>query len=371
MRNQLRAVHRRRLAAAAALLAPATLFLTVAFLIPIASVLYNSVGNSSAGALLPHTVVQMEDWDGRSLPPDRVYAALAEDLEAASASNQVAELARMLNYRVSGYRSLLMRTAREFDDARPAAPTRSTFEAIDPRWAQVQYLAALKAASHPLTDFFILAALDLQHSADGGLERTPPERRIYLDYLGRTVWMCLVVTLSCLLMGYPLAYLIASTTGRTMRVLLMLVVLSLWTSILVRTAAWVIILRDDGPINGYLRGLGVTSGPIQLLYNRFSVYVVMIHVLLPFMILPIYSVMKGLPTNLLKAASSLGAGPVAAFLQVYLPLTLPGLSAGVLFTYKAVRLVLGLIGDVANSGEIAPLHNPCDIVAVVPMHLWC
>lgn len=333
LERKLGSFQRRRVLLSLALLTPVAAFLLVAFFIPLLSVLYNSVSGGDADTILPITSGQLRQWDRASPLGDDFYQVFAGELKEAKADNRVADLARVLNYRLPGYRSLVMRTAREVEDIAPAQMSRDKFLAIDRRWGETAYLVELRNAAAPFTDFFVLAALDLKHGDGGAIERAPENRRIYLDYLARTLWMCLVVTVLCLLLGYPLAYLVASTTGRTARILLMLVMLSFWTSILVRTAAWVIILRQDGLINGYLQTFGLVSAPLDLLYNRFSVYLSMVHVLMPFMILPIYSVMKSIPNNLLRAAASLGAKPHVVFLQVYLPLTLPGLSAGVLFTY--------------------------------------
>lgn len=359
LERKLNSFHRRRMLTALGLLTPVAAFLLAAFFIPLLSVLYNSVRGGDADTILPITSEQLRHWDGASILGDNFYQTLADELKDAKANNRVADLARILNYRLPGYRSLVMRTAREVEDLPPPQISRDSFLAIDKRWGEPTYLAELRNAASPFTDFFILAALDLKHGDSGTIERAPENRRIYLDYLARTLWMCLVVTVFCLLLGYPLAYLVASTTGRTARILLMLVMLSFWTSILVRTAAWVIILRQDGLINGSLQTVGLVSSPLDLLYNRFSVYLSMVHVLMPFMILPIYSVMKAIPANLLRAAASLGAKPHVVFLQVYLPLTIPGLSAGVLFTYilalgfYITPALVGSAGDQMISSLIA------------------
>ena len=114
---------------------------------------------------------------------------------------------------------------------------------------------------------------------------------------------------------------------------MILVLLPFWTSLLVRTAAWVVLLQREGPINGVLQALRITEQPLQLIYNRFGLYVAMTHVLLPFMILPLYSVMRAIPPQLMRAAASLGARPVRAFAQVYLPQTAPGIGAGCLLVF--------------------------------------
>ena len=114
---------------------------------------------------------------------------------------------------------------------------------------------------------------------------------------------------------------------------MILVLLPFWTSLLVRTGAWVVLLQREGPVNGLLQALGLTDEPLQLVYNRFGVYVAMTHILLPFMVLPLYSVMRGIPPEYMRAAASLGARPLRAFLRVYLPQTVPGIGAGCLLVF--------------------------------------
>jgi putative spermidine/putrescine transport system permease protein len=184
-----------------------------------------------------------------------------------------------------------------------------------------------------MSPFYLLAAVDLQQTAGGSLQRTPPEERIYLDILGRTVAVSASVTLLCLLMGFPVAALLTRVQGRTADWLMALVMLPFWTSLLVRTAAWVVVLQREGMVNTLLMRLGVIAEPLTLIYNRTGVLVAMTHVLLPFMILPLYSVLKGIAPQYLRAAASLGAPPVTAFVRVYLPLAAPGVAAGSLMVF--------------------------------------
>ncbi len=161
----------------------------------------------------------------------------------------------------------------------------------------------------------------------------PAQQAIYLDIFARTFTIGAGVTLLCLLLGYPLAYKLATLPTRISNLLMILVLLPFWTSLLVRTAAWVVLLQREGPINGVLQALGLTDHPLQLVYNRFGLYVAMTHVLLPFMVLPLYSVMRGIPPQYMRAAASLGAEPLRAFLKVYLPQTVPGIGAGCLLVF--------------------------------------
>ena len=161
----------------------------------------------------------------------------------------------------------------------------------------------------------------------------PPEQAIYVNILLRTFWIGFVVTAFCLLLGYPLAYKLASLPTGIGNLLMILVLLPFWTSLLVRTGAWVVLLQREGPVNGLLQALRLTDQPLQLVYNRFGVYVAMTHILLPFMVLPLYSVMRGIPREYMRAAASLGARPLRAFVRVYLPQTMPGIGAGCLLVF--------------------------------------
>jgi putative spermidine/putrescine transport system permease protein len=153
--------------------------------------------------------------------------------------------------------------------------------------------------------------------------------------LSRTFGVSALVTIACIAIGLPYAILLASVTGWSRRILLGAVLLPLWTSLLVRTAAWYIMLQDHGVINEVLMSLGIINGPIPLIFNRFGVVVAMTHVLLPFMVLPIYSVLISIPKNLMPAASSLGANPIRAFLRVLLPLSIRGVASGAILVFMA------------------------------------
>jgi putative spermidine/putrescine transport system permease protein len=191
----------------------------------------------------------------------------------------------------------------------------------------------MKQAAKPYTDFYLLAAVDLRRDRNGNITRVPAARALYTKVFIRTFWMSLMVTLWCLLLGYPVAWMLASLPPRYSNLLMILVLLPFWTSLLVRTAAWIIVLQKEGIINHILMWTHITSEPIQLVYNRIGVYVAMVHILLPFMILPLYSVMKNIPPSYMRAAASLGANPIVAFFKVYLPQSKPGISAGCLLVF--------------------------------------
>lgn len=156
---------------------------------------------------------------------------------------------------------------------------------------------------------------------------------IYLRVILNTFRIGLYVTLICLLLGYPVAYLLASAPRRVANVLMIFVVLPFWTSLLVRLYAWIVLLQKMGVVNAVLLRLGMVEQPLPLVYNLTGVIVGMVHVLLPFMILPLYSVMKGIDPSLMAAAQNLGGTPAQAFRRVFLPLTYPGIGAGTLIVF--------------------------------------
>lgn len=176
-------------------------------------------------------------------------------------------------------------------------------------------------------------------------------RPIYFQVILNTFRISLIITVLALLLGYPVAYLLSRLPPGPTNLLMILVLLPFWTSLLVRTYAWTVILQRRGPINELLLGLGLIDQPLQLVHNTIGVVVGMTHILLPFMILPLYSVMRGIDPNLLRAAQNLGAGPWRTFRRVFFPLSLPGVGAGCLLVfvlsigYFITPALLGGLGD--------------------------
>jgi putative spermidine/putrescine transport system permease protein len=317
---------------AIALTLPLLLFLLATFVGPIAALLAKSVIDTDVARILPGVTHALRGWSGTELPPDTTYAALAGDIRAARASGTLASAATRLNYDVTGYRSLLFATGRQLPD-RIEGSARDAFVAIDSKWGQVETWGAILRASGPATDFFLLAALDLKRDAAGHVVPEKDDETVFRTILGRTLWIAAMVTLICLVMGYPTALYLSRQEDRKAAVLLFLVLLPFWTSLLVRTVAWVVLLQREGVVNDALLRAGLIAEPLKMIFNRFAVYVAMVHVLLPFMILPLYSVMKAIPPTYLRAAASLGAPPLTAWLRVYVPQTLPGIGAGCLMVF--------------------------------------
>jgi putative spermidine/putrescine transport system permease protein len=206
---------------------------------------------------------------------------------------------------------------------------------IDELWGEAGTWNVVQRALPQQTDFYLLAAVDLRRDAQGSIRPASDDNAIYRDVIARTFAISGCVTLICLLLGYPLAYWIATAPAATARKLMLLVLLPFWTSLLVRTTAWIVVLQSRGVVNSLLAWIGLVdpAHPIELIHNRIGVLIAMTHILLPFMVLPIFSVMKSIPPNYMRAAASLSAPPLSAFLRVYLPLSLPGVSAGGLLVF--------------------------------------
>ena len=316
------------------LAAPLAGFLLVFFVIPIAWLLSLAVREAEVPKALPRTLAALAAWQAPQPLPGALWPALAHDLVAAREANTLADAARRLNYEVGGVRSSLMRAARTVASAEPGTAFDSAyFQAIDPPLASADFFGAVQRARGPVSAYYLLASVDLARNAAGGVERVADANRIYLEVLGRTLAISACVTLLCLVMGFPVALLLTQVRARTADWLLVLVLLPFWTSLLVRTAAWVVVLQREGMVNSLLLRLGAISEPLALLYNRSGVLVAMTHVLLPFMILPLYTVLKDIPPQYMRAATSLGAPPGLAFRHIYLPLAAPGVAAGSLMVF--------------------------------------
>ena len=338
LKQQLRRAQRMRRLWALGLVAPALLFIGFTFVWPIAVMLFRSVENSMVAETLPLTVAALQEWpaDSAEPPGEPAFAALVQDMSAAVAAKTHTRLGSRLNYEQTGMASLFRKSGRAIKRLDPAAdaPFREKLIGIDSRWGEAQTWATIKLHSPRLTDGYFIAAVDLRRTP-AGIERQPESKRILLTLFWRTFYMSIAITLCCLLLGYPVAWLLASVPLRTANLLLILVLLPFWTSLLMRTSAWKVLLQQQGVINDALVWLGLVADDARLVMinNQFGTVVAMTHILLPFMILPLYAVMQGVQPGFLRAARSLGATGWTAFWRVYFPQTRPGLGAGATLTF--------------------------------------
>ena len=302
--------------------------------------------------IMPGTVAALEEWDGTGLPPEQVYALAARELERAREDKTIGKLATRLNRDTSGLRSVVMRTGRGLkraggpprSESLPAMDKRGQSEHSDPAdfltdihpaWGEAAVWQALARTGERVTPVYYLNAVDLTFGSDGEITRQPEDRRIYAALFIKTIRVSLTITLLCLAIGYPVAYLVAHAPPRQARLLLALVLVPFWTSLLVRTTSWIVLLQQQGVVNDLLVWLGLIPDEqrLTMIHNMTGTLVAMTHVLLPFMILPLYSVMRGIPAVQMQAATSLGASWPRAFCRVYLPQSLPGVGAGCLLVF--------------------------------------
>jgi putative spermidine/putrescine transport system permease protein len=339
LKRELKLAEAKKRAVALLFIAPLAIFLFLIFVVPIGALLTRAAENPEVATALPHTGAALRAWDRKAPPPDAAYAALAQDLTAIQDGESMGALARRLNTEIPGYRSLVAKTARAMplngDDGKPlAAPQiRAKIVELDERWGDVNYWQAIAKNAGRYSPFYLLAALDHRQDGFGNIEHAGPDQSIYLSIFARTFVIGGAVTFFALLLGFPLAYWISTLPARRANLVMVLVLIPFWTSVLVRVAAWIVLLQSEGLVNKALIGAGLIDQPFALLFNRVGVYISMTHILLPFMILPLYSVMKSVPPTYQRAAVSLGSHPFAAFWRVYVPQTYPGIGAGVLLVF--------------------------------------
>ncbi|MET4103724.1 putative spermidine/putrescine transport system permease protein [Roseovarius sp. MBR-78] len=469
LKRSLRRALRAQKMRALALIAPLLIFVMVAFIAPIADMLFRSVENQIVGNTLPMTVEELRDWDGEDVPDEQVFRAMFFDLFLAAEAKEHTKLGSRLNYEESGVSSLFRTTGRDvddmgevfqdalkeinpqFDDAQfwfdmmsggagaegnarlmsnqigrleqleastfsgdvgfvpgaaisdilpntarayaafaafthfidedviaeekpweavhaalavdledsgtaaalaaydgpgtdalrqaaaaelPPIDMKAAFIDSNKDWNRIEYWEVIKTYSPPYTTGYFLNAVDMEKTTEGIALRSDDER-IYGILFKRTMFMSLMITFSCILLGYPVAWILANLPARKANLLMILVLLPFWTSLLVRTSAWKVMLQQQGVINDTLVWLGLVADESRLVMinNQFGTIVAMTHILLPFMILPMYSVMQTIPPAYLRAAKSLGATNWTAFWRVYFPQSVPGIGAGSILVF--------------------------------------
>ncbi|MGR3373881.1 ABC transporter permease [Pseudooceanicola nanhaiensis] len=453
LKKSLNRALRRQKMRALMLIAPLLIFILVAFIAPIADMLFRSVENQIVSETLPRTVESLEDWDHTTgdLPSEGTFRALYVDMFIAAEKKEHTRLGTRLNYEQTGVSSLFRRTGRDVDDfgelyedqfndldaawedpmtwarilgdpdwiaeaegaeapgpdfvlrdgvetalpttaevytafaeftqtededspleetpwtlvytalywdlmrdgfaysgpesalvtaAAEAAPGFETvsmqenFVESDKDWGSTAVWSTIQTYAPEYTPGYFLNSVDAQLTPDG-IEARPENEQIYGILFKRTIFMSMTITISCILLGYPVAWILANLPMRTANLLMILVLLPFWTSLLVRTSAWKVMLQQQGVINDILVWIGLVDDANRLIMinNQFGTIVAMTHILLPFMILPLYSVMATIPPTYLRAAKSLGANDWTAFWRVYFPQSVPGIGAGSILVF--------------------------------------
>jgi putative spermidine/putrescine transport system permease protein len=318
---------------AVSLVVPLFAFVMASFVIPIFALMWQGVYNDRFSIYTPNLTKELTAWDGITTPHEGMYMALVTDIRTAKQDRTIGRIATRVNQEYPGTRSLFTSTARKAKKLQ--APFKESVVKLNKKWADIEVWRAMKLTSQSLTPAFYATALDGRYTVDKGFVSQVENRQIYVKLFWRTLLISGSVMLLCLVLGYPVAYLLATLPLRYSNLLMIMVLLPFWTSLLVRTTAWIAILQSQGVVNDLLVWLGVTGDEsrFSLIYNMTGTIIAMTHILLPFMILPLYSVMKTIPPSYMRAARSLGATPTRAFVRIYMPQTIPGVGAGGLLVF--------------------------------------
>lgn len=324
--------HRKR--TALLLVAPLFLFILLTFLMPIFDMLLRSVDNKLTQEIFPTMVPLLAEWDDSTdeLPGEAVFKAFTVDGKIAAEAKTISRLGKRLNYEKSGMSSLFRKTGRKLNKLDPAQMEGSYTDvvlAFDKKWNDIETWRLIKRESGARTASYYYAAFDAQMGKDG-LHMKAETQQIYINLFARTLWLSTLITFLTVLLGYPIAYLLATLKTKTSNLLMILVLLPFWTSLLVRTSAWIALLQREGVINDVLVAIGLIGedGRLAMIHNQAGTIIAMTHILLPFMILPLFSVMKTIPPSYVRAARSMGATSFTAFRRVYFPNTVAGIGAG-------------------------------------------
>ena len=340
LKVSLRKTERKNKIRAFLLVFPLLLFIIVTFVVPIGDMLLRSVDDSQINNVYSKTFEEYNKWDSENdeLPPEAVYEAIFNDIHYGD-KVQVGKALTRMNYSKSGWKSLIKKTRRAIKKIVKSGelPTsyKETMISIHEGWGDRLFWVSMKQMVNERTVIYYWNAIDRTYDIDGNVIMQDEKRRMYIKTWIRTFKVSVYVTFFCLLLGFPVAHLLANLPLRYSNLLMIFVLLPFWTSLLVRTTAWIVMLQQKGVINGVLVWLGIINDDqrIQMVYNMTGTIIAMTQILLPFMILPLYSVMKVIPKSHMRAAQNLGAKPVRAFIRVYLPQTVPGMSAGGLLVF--------------------------------------
>ncbi|MEO5613799.1 MAG: ABC transporter permease [Cypionkella sp.] len=315
------------------LVLPLLAFVVLTFIVPILKMLERSVNHDGFSSNAPTLVAWFNDHPAGADIPEDAYAALVTDLKQMQKDKTAGAAGTRINYTVPGTISVFKAAAREAEKLVP--PYKDALIASNKMWADPLVWVAMRNASSAYTSDFYMVSADLKRDAAGNLVRVEDNQRIYVYLFVKTFVLSIVITLACLLLAFPIAHLLAVLPMAKSNLLMILVLLPFWTSLLVRTSSWIAILQEQGIINDLMVWIGAFSedGRIRMIYNQTGTIIVMTHILLPFMVLPLYSVMRVIPPSYARAARSLGATSWTTFRRIYLPQTLPGIAAGSLLVF--------------------------------------
>ena len=320
------------------LVAPLLLFLIITYIFPIGDMFMRSVDDKMITNMLPKTFKAMEKWENLDeLPPEEVFSAFYFDFKLLVKKQEQGKLGQRLNKEKNGFNSITKKLLRQIKRKKidENANIKDQLMKVHKRWRSVEYWQAIKRTAPPYTMAKYLKGMDMYFAPDGSIAQVDEDRRIHRILWLRTLEIAFFVTVFCFLMGYPIAHLLATLPMKYSNLLMICVLLPFWTSLLVRTASWMILLQQQGVVNDFFVMIGLVADDSrpEMMYNKVGTYVAMTQILLPFMVLPLYSVMKTISPSLMRAGKSLGGTPFVAFWKVYFPLTIPGIGAGCLLVF--------------------------------------
>ena len=330
----LKKVERKNKFKAFLLVAPLLFFLLIVYISPIAGMLFTSIDDRMVTKMLPQTFKSMEKWDGKNLPSEEVFESFYKDYKLLVEEERAGKLSTQLNYEKNGFKSILKKYGRKLKNFEEGNYKEQTMS-VHKRWTDVEYWRAIQRRAPSYTYSKYLKGLDMYKNEKGELVEVSEDRRIYKILWVRTLKIAFIVTLCCFLMAYPIAHLLATLPMKFSNLLMICVLLPFWTSLLVRTASWMILLQQQGIVNDFLVWIGFIGDDnrLTMMYNATGTYIAMTQILLPFMVLPLYSVMKTISPSLIRAGKSLGGTPFTTFWKIYFPLTIPGIGAGCLLVF--------------------------------------
>ncbi|MFT5709199.1 MAG: putative spermidine/putrescine transport system permease protein [Oceanospirillaceae bacterium] len=317
--------------------APLVIFILASFIAPIGTMLYRSFYHPTVAQLIPNTLGQLDAWDEQSnvIPNAATLITFTLEMKSLAKERRAGKLAEEINRSMPGSSSLIKSSSRKIkkltDERLMLVGNEELLKLKKGKWSNPALWLAIKKSGAIYTDRYYLTALDLKRNSAG--EIVQRETQIYLKLYWKSLKIALYITLLTIIIGFPLSYYLATAPTKTANTLIVFVLLPFWTSLLVRTTSWIALLQTNGVVNSTLQSLHIITEPLELLYTQFSTIIAMTHILLPFMILPLYSVMKGIDPSYFRAALSLGGKPIPAFIRIYMPMTVPGISAGALLVF--------------------------------------
>ena len=316
------------------LVAPLLLFLLITYITPIGEMFTRSIDDKMITKMLPKTFKAMESWDGQELPPEEVYASFLSDYKVLVKNKTQGKLGQRLNKEKNGFNSILKKLKRKMKKFEEGN-YKEQIISVHKRFGNVEYWRAVKRTAPPYTIGKYLKAVDMYKDQNGDIVQVEEKRRVYKKLWIRTIEVAFFVTIFCFFMGYPIAHLLATIPVKYSNLLMICVLLPFWTSLLVRTASWMILLQQQGLVNDFIVMIGLVddANRPQMMYNKVGTYVAMTQILLPFMVLPLYSVMKTVSPSMMRAGKSLGGTPFVSFWKIYFPLTISGVGAGSLLVF--------------------------------------